>query len=113
MTATSSGFIDPIYSLFQVVSQTIPIRATPTPACANTVPQLERGNPRARRAAIDSGASVEPPEVHAHNTAIAISAATPAANSRCATPSRSPRFHAKSGPNGTAIIKGTNNGAKV
>src|ERR1700721_2272864 len=47
MTATSSGFIDPIYSLFHVVSQTIPIKATPTPAWANTVPQAERGNPRA------------------------------------------------------------------
>jgi hypothetical protein len=32
-----------------VVSQTIPIRATPTPACANAVPQVARGNPRARR----------------------------------------------------------------
>jgi len=30
-----------------VVSQTIPIRATPTPAWANTVPQVERGSPRA------------------------------------------------------------------
>jgi len=55
MTATSSGFIDPIYSLFHVVSQTIPIKATPTPAWANTVPQAERGNPRARRVAAPSG----------------------------------------------------------
>ena len=33
--------------------------------------------------------------------------------SRCATPSRSPRFQASSGPNGTAISSGTNSGPKV
>src|SRR6201994_4235390 len=137
---TSPACMAPIYSLFQVVSQTIPINAMPTPAWANTVPQLARGNPRARRAdtangtrnsamrsarstsapaitntasPIASGASDEPPEVHAQRIAIATSAAMPAANSRCAAPSRSPRFHANSGPNGTAINSGTNNGAKV
>src|ERR1700686_2294285 len=140
MRATSPDFIDPMYSLFQVVSQTIPIKATPTPAWANTVPQVERGNPRARLTAvlngtgnrpvrsarslnapimtntanpIASGAKALPPRVHAHNTANAISAATPAAVRRCAAPKRSPRFHASNGPNGTAIINGTNNGAKV
>src|ERR1700681_4099900 len=138
--ATSPGFSDPIYSLFQVVSQTIPIRATPTPAWADVVPQVERGNPRARRTAapkgtrnnplrsarslkapamtytaspIASGANVLPPYVHAHRTAIAIRAATPATVRRCAAPSKSPRFQASSGPNGTATIKGMNKGAKV
>ena len=38
-----------MYSLFHVVSQTIPISATPTPAWAKTVPQAERGSPWARR----------------------------------------------------------------
>ena len=45
--------------------------------------------------------------------ATASSAAIPAAVRRCAAPSRSPRFHASSGPNGTAIIKGRNSGPKV
>ena len=62
---------------------------------------------------IASGANVLPPQVHAHSTAIAISAAMPAAVSRCAAPSRSPRFHASSGPNGIATISGTNSGPKV
>src|SRR5204863_8715982 len=39
--------------------------------------------------------------------------ATPAAVKRCAAPSRSPRFQANNGPNGTATIKGINKGAKV
>src|SRR2546429_5054552 len=135
----SSGFMLPIYSLFHLVSQTMPISATPTPACANTVPQVERGNPRARRIAVAegrrnrpvrstrslnapamtkiaspmaSGAKAPPPRVHAHSTATAINDATPAAVRRCAAPSRSPRFHASNGPNGTAIISGTNSGAK-
>jgi hypothetical protein len=56
---------------------------------------------------------VAPPNVHAHSTAIAISAAIPAAVSRCAAPSRSPRFHASSGPNGMASSSGTNRGPKV
>jgi len=100
-----------MYSLFHVVSQTIPIKATPTPAWANAEPQAERGNPRARRteiatgmrnrpvrsarsqsapamtktaSPIASGANVAPPRVHAHNTAMASSAAMPAAVSRCA-----------------------------
>src|ERR1700675_3728165 len=129
-----------MYSLFQVVSQTMPIRAMPTPACANIVPQFERGNPRARRSAVTngtrnrpvrsarslkapamtntaspiaSGASALPPRVHAHSTATAINAAMPAAVSRCAAPSRSPRFHASNGPNGTTINSGTNSGPKV
>ena len=37
----------------------------------------------------------------------------PAAVSRCVAPSRSPRFHANSGPNGIAAISGTNKGPKV
>ena len=104
------------------------------------MPQVERGNPRARRSAVPNGHAEQagalgkiaqragddkdgkpdrerrqraPPRVHAHSTAIAISAATPAAIRRCAAPSRSPRFHASSGPNGTAISSGTISGAKV
>ena len=45
--------------------------------------------------------------------AIPASASANAPISRCATPSRSPRFHAISGPNGTASSNGTNSGPKV
>ncbi len=58
--------------------------------------------------AIASGASTAPPRVHAITSASASSAQTPAAMSRCAAPSRSPRFHASNGPNGTASSSGTN-----
>src|ERR1700722_8319326 len=136
----SPDFIDPIYSLFQVVSQTIPIKATPTPAWANTVPQVERGSPRARRQAIPagtrnrpvrrtrslnapaitntaspiaSGANAPPPIVHDHTTANAIKATIPADINRCAAPRRSPRFQASNGPNGNATINGRNSGPKV
>ena len=37
----------------------------------------------------------------------------PAAVRRCAAATRSPRFHASSGPNGTAIMSGRNKGANV
>ena len=42
-----------------------------------------------------------------------ISATTKAPLRRCATPPRSPRFHASSGPNGNAIRSVANSGPKV
>src|SRR6185437_8736123 len=109
----SFGFMVPIYSEFQVVSHSIPIRARPTPAWAKAEPQADRGRPRARRnetegeernkavrsarsliapamteiaSPIASGASALPPLAQAQATAIAINAAIPAASRRCAAP---------------------------
>ena len=54
-----------------------------------------------------------PPPSTAKITATVISATAIAPMRRWATPSRSPRFHASSGPNGTASSSGTNSGPKV
>ena len=112
----------------------------PSPIWANAVPQAERGSPRARANAVDSGTfskavrstrSVSaptitntaspmangtrtgPPPSAAKVTAVPITASAAAPTRRCATPSRSPRFQASSGPNGAAISSGRNSGPNV
>ena len=62
---------------------------------------------------IINGANAPPPLVQAHSTAMVTSATMPAAVRRCAAPTMSPRFHASSGPNGTASKSGRNSGANV
>ncbi len=42
-------------SVPHVAALTIPSSVTATPACANAVPQTDRGNPAVRRATVDSG----------------------------------------------------------
>jgi hypothetical protein len=51
--------------------------------------------------------------VKAKVAAAPTTATAQATNSRCATPSKSPRFQASSGPNGTATSSARNNGPKV
>ena len=60
-----------------------------------------------------NGTRIGPPPSTAKVTAMPMSAIAAAPSRRCATPSRSPRFQAISGPNGTASISGMNSGAKV
>ncbi len=60
-----------------------------------------------------NGASHGPRWLKASSKIAAASATQAAAMRRCAAASRSPRFHASSGPNGTAIRSGTISGAKV
>src|SRR3954447_21541514 len=127
-------------SLLQLLAQTIPSRVIPSEKCASAVPHAERGSPAARRPIVSierlrrsrpSEMSVMAPAItknanpipNGANTALVPSnakvAASPtiatahATSRRCATPYRSPRFHASSGPNGTATSKGTKSGPKV
>ncbi|CEG08447.1 hypothetical protein BN961_01862 [Afipia felis] len=62
---------------------------------------------------IASGANALPPRCHAQTMAIVTRATIPAIIRHCAAPTRSPRFHASNGPNGTASKSGRNSGAKV
>ena len=112
----------------------------PSPRWASAEPQVERGRPRARANAvltgtlsspvrsmrsvtapamtnkaspIANGTRIGPPPSAAKVTAMEITATAAAPISRCATPNRSPRFHAISGPNGMASSSGTNSGPNV
>src|ERR1019366_7757494 len=60
-----------------------------------------------------NGASTEAPPLIAKAPATATRPTANAVISRCATPSRSPRFQASNGPNGIANISATNSGPKV
>ena len=122
------------------VSPTMPSSVMPSPRCASIVPQAERGRPAARQndvlsgtlnSAVRSAKIGERADDHedcnpdrerrqhraarriANVPAITTSATPAAAISRCATPGRSPRFQASSGPNGTASSRIRNSGPKV
>ena len=62
---------------------------------------------------ITNGTSTGSPPSIAKITAVAMAAISAAPVRRWATPSRSPRFQAISGPNGTAASSTTNNGPNV
>ena len=124
----------------QVAAPIMPSSVTAMPKCATAVPQTERGKPMARVRTVASGArnsavrstrSTSAPAITKNATptpngartdcppwiakvaAIATRPMPNAAISRCATPYRSPRFQASSGPNGITHISATNSGPNV
>ncbi len=56
----SAGFMARMRSVPQLVSQTIPSNATPSPKCARAGPNGERGSPRARAHDVANGSRSRP-----------------------------------------------------